>query len=137
MKLKFQHILTAVLLVSFSNAYADQISCPPTDVIKKTIFKSATMKDYDGNQWTLTSDSFAYKGNLFNVSIYLIDIVHTKWESVALKTGQLFFNQASLNSEPYQTKPDDGDGIHYIYCKYWEGQGGYYVEAATPPYLNK
>lgn len=124
---------SAILLVSFNNVFADPIECPPTDFIKKTTFKYAYIKDDNGNAWNLVSDSFNYKGNQFNVEMLINGIVHTKWQTVALKEGQVFFNQASLYSEPYQTKPDT-DGVNYIHCKYWEGQGGYYVEASTPPY---
>jgi len=123
----------AILFASISNAFANNIECPPSDLIKQTIFKSAYMQDANGKAWDLVSNSFNYKGNQFNLYMSMNDIVDTAWQTVALKEGQAFFNQASLYSEPYETKPETGRGTHYIYCKYWEGQGGYYVEASTPP----
>ena len=130
---KIQVITCATLLSTFCNAFAADIKCPPTELIKKTKFTQAQQMN-SSSQWRLMSDSFNYEGNQFNVELQLYDIIDTKWQTVALKTGQLYFNQASLFTEPYRTAPDSGDGIHYIHCKYWEGNGGYYVEASTPPY---
>jgi hypothetical protein len=133
-RLVISTLSSAILVASFGNVFANNIKCPSTDVIKKTMFKSAYMKDDKGDQWDLVSGSFNYGGNQFNVSMYIIDVIHTKWQIAALKEGQVFFNQATLYSKPYQEKPDTGGGVNYIHCKYWEGQGGYYVEASTPPY---
>jgi hypothetical protein len=135
-KLFISSLSSAILFTLFNNVFADDIKCPPTDIIKTTVFKSAHMKDSNGDQWNLVSDNFNYEGNHFNVSMLIDGVIHTQSQTIALKEGQDFFNKANLYSEPYQTKPDSGDGIHYIHCKYWEGQGGYYVEASTPPDLH-
>lgn len=123
--------LTSLILCTSIAVHAADVKCPPTEMIKHTVFTSAVMKG--SNQWSLTSHPFIYKGVRFNANLYLDGVIKTNNENVALIEGQRFFNQATLMNRPYQTNPDPG-GIQYIHCKYWEGENGYYVEATTPPY---
>lgn len=129
-----QSISSTILFACVSNVFAADVTCPPTEFIKKIKFTQALQMN-SSKDWRLLSDSFNYEGNQFSLELQLYDIFDTKWQDVALKEGQLFFNQASLYSEPYRSNPDSGDGLPYIHCKYWEGNGGYYVDASTPPYL--
>lgn len=124
--------LSSIILAMSANVFAQDIKCPPTELIKKIVFQSA--KNSGANTWELTSNHFNYEGNQFNVGMQLYDIITANNEVIALAKGQHFFKQAALYAEPYQTHPDTDSGKQYIHCKYWEGQNGYHVQATTPAY---
>ena len=126
MKKIFKVLSSVILLISVSNVFAKDVTCPSTEKIRSLGSEFVSAYNTSGFEWVLVSDSFAWKNQnwqtLFTVSLPgIYDPVN------ALVDGKSIFDKSPITTQPSAQVTDEKTE-----CGYTPTGALYKVTVVTP-----